>query len=57
MCCRAKNVFSNVLQINMVGEPFLNVNCDHLRAFDENLYRQLICYPQVKYCACLLAVK
>lgn len=50
-------MFSNVLQINMVGEPFLNVNCDHLRAFDENLYRQLICYPQVKYCACLLAVK
>uniref|UniRef100_A0A8B9TEM5 DNA replication licensing factor MCM4 n=1 Tax=Anas platyrhynchos TaxID=8839 RepID=A0A8B9TEM5_ANAPL len=33
-------------EINMVGEPFLNVNCDHLRAFDENLYRQLICYPQ-----------
>uniref|UniRef100_A0A8C9NFD1 DNA replication licensing factor MCM4 n=1 Tax=Serinus canaria TaxID=9135 RepID=A0A8C9NFD1_SERCA len=34
-------------EINMVGEPFLNVNCDHLRSFDENLYRQLICYPQV----------
>ncbi|NXB13707.1 MCM4 factor, partial [Rhagologus leucostigma] len=33
-------------EINMVGEPFLNVNCDHLRSFDENLYRQLICYPQ-----------
>uniref|UniRef100_A0A8C9NC38 DNA replication licensing factor MCM4 n=1 Tax=Serinus canaria TaxID=9135 RepID=A0A8C9NC38_SERCA len=35
-------------EINMVGEPFLNVNCDHLRSFDENLYRQLICYPQIK---------
>ncbi|NXU49981.1 MCM4 factor, partial [Turnix velox] len=33
-------------EINVVGEPFLNVNCDHLRSFDENLYRQLICYPQ-----------
>ncbi|NXQ35819.1 MCM4 factor, partial [Alaudala cheleensis] len=33
-------------EINMVGEPFLNVNCDHLRSFDEDLYRQLICYPQ-----------
>ncbi|CAM4589349.1 unnamed protein product [Lepidochelys kempii] len=30
----------------MVGEPFLNVNCDHLRSFNTNLYRQLICYPQ-----------
>ncbi|XP_039383301.1 DNA replication licensing factor MCM4 [Mauremys reevesii] len=33
-------------EINMVGEPFLNVNCDHLRSFDTNLYRQMICYPQ-----------
>uniref|UniRef100_A0A8C3XUP3 DNA replication licensing factor MCM4 n=1 Tax=Chelydra serpentina TaxID=8475 RepID=A0A8C3XUP3_CHESE len=33
-------------EINMVGEPFLNVNCDHLRSFDTNLYRQLVCYPQ-----------
>ncbi|XP_014374267.1 DNA replication licensing factor MCM4 isoform X1 [Alligator sinensis] len=33
-------------EINMVGEPFLNVNCEHLRSFDANLYRQLVCYPQ-----------
>ncbi|XP_053105030.1 DNA replication licensing factor MCM4 [Hemicordylus capensis] len=33
-------------EINLVGEPFLNVNCDHLKSFDENLYRQLMCYPQ-----------
>ncbi|XP_053571004.1 DNA replication licensing factor MCM4 [Bombina bombina] len=33
-------------EINVVGEPFLNVNCDHLRSFDQDLYRQLICYPQ-----------
>ena len=34
------------LQINAIGEPFLNVNCKHLKEFDEDLYRQLINYPQ-----------
>ncbi|KAM4687368.1 DNA replication licensing factor MCM4 [Discoglossus pictus] len=33
-------------EINVIGEPFLNVNCDHLRTFDQDLYRQLVCYPQ-----------
>lgn len=33
-------------EINTLEEPFLNVNCAHLRTFDEALYRQLICYPQ-----------
>ncbi|XP_053323307.1 DNA replication licensing factor MCM4 [Spea bombifrons] len=33
-------------EINMVGEPFLSINCDHLRTFDQDLYRQLVCYPQ-----------
>ncbi|KAM8967347.1 DNA replication licensing factor MCM4 isoform 2-T2 [Pelodytes ibericus] len=33
-------------EINMVGEPFLNIDCDHLRNFDQDLYRQLVCYPQ-----------
>ncbi|XP_034285625.1 DNA replication licensing factor MCM4 [Pantherophis guttatus] len=33
-------------EINLIGEPFLNLNCDHLKSFDENLYRQLMCYPQ-----------
>uniref|UniRef100_A0A6I8RX95 DNA replication licensing factor MCM4 n=1 Tax=Xenopus tropicalis TaxID=8364 RepID=A0A6I8RX95_XENTR len=33
-------------EINVVGEPFLNVDCDHLRSFDQDLYRQLVCYPQ-----------
>ncbi|XP_076470812.1 DNA replication licensing factor mcm4-like [Babylonia areolata] len=33
-------------EINAIGEPFLNVNCKHLKAFDEDLYRQLISYPQ-----------
>ena len=27
-------------------DPFLNLNCGHLRAFDADLYRQLVCYPQ-----------
>ena len=30
----------------MIGEPFLNFNCDHLKEFDADLYRQLVCYPQ-----------
>jgi len=33
-------------QINVIGEPFLNINCNHLRQFDADLYRQLINYPQ-----------
>lgn len=33
-------------QINLLEEPFLNLNCAHLQKFDEDLYRQLICYPQ-----------
>lgn len=33
-------------EISIVGEPFLNINCEHLREFDGELYRQLICYPQ-----------
>lgn len=35
-------------EINITGEPFLNVNCEHIKSFDTNLYRQLICYPQVR---------
>uniref|UniRef100_A0A5F9D030 DNA replication licensing factor MCM4 n=1 Tax=Oryctolagus cuniculus TaxID=9986 RepID=A0A5F9D030_RABIT len=33
-------------EINVIGEPFLNVNCEHIKSFDKNLYRQLIAYPQ-----------
>ncbi|KAI2549923.1 minichromosome maintenance complex component 4 [Homo sapiens] len=33
-------------EINVIGEPFLNVNCEHIKSFDKNLYRQLISYPQ-----------
>ncbi len=34
------------LQIQLIGEPFLNVNASHLQQFDADLYRQLVCYPQ-----------
>ncbi|KAI1902000.1 hypothetical protein AGOR_G00040210 [Albula goreensis] len=33
-------------EINIVGEPVLNVNCGDLQTFDGDLYRQLISYPQ-----------
>lgn len=39
---------SYILQINITGEPFLNVNCEHIKSFGKNLYRQLISYPQVR---------
>ena len=35
-----------LFQISLIGEPFLNFNCDHLKQFDADLYRQLIQYPQ-----------
>lgn len=34
------------LQIEALGAPFLNVNATHIQLFDEDFYRQLICYPQ-----------
>jgi len=38
---------SNILpQIADLEDPFLNLNCSHLRTFDADLYRQLVCYPQ-----------
>ncbi|KAG9510059.1 DNA replication licensing factor MCM4, partial [Fragariocoptes setiger] len=33
-------------EILTVNEPFLTVNCAHLKGFDPNLYRQLVNYPQ-----------
>ncbi|XP_055374782.1 DNA replication licensing factor MCM4 [Condylostylus longicornis] len=33
-------------EIHTLEEPYLNINCSHLRTFDEGLYKQLICYPQ-----------
>jgi len=33
-------------QINDLEEPYMNINAGHVKSFDEDLYRQLICYPQ-----------
>ncbi|XP_070168557.1 DNA replication licensing factor MCM4 [Polyergus mexicanus] len=33
-------------EIHTLEEPYLNINCAHLEAFDEQLYNRLICYPQ-----------
>lgn len=43
-----KYFYSFVSQISVVGDPVLNVNCLHVQSFDAELYRQLICYPQVQ---------
>ena len=34
------------MQIHVLETPFLNIDCGHLKTFDADLYRQLICYPQ-----------
>ncbi|CAG9564191.1 unnamed protein product [Danaus chrysippus] len=33
-------------EIHTLEEPFLDVDCDHVKIFDSKLHRQLICYPQ-----------
>ncbi|EDW02583.1 DNA replication licensing factor MCM4 [Drosophila grimshawi] len=33
-------------EIHTLEEPYLNLNCAHLKTFEQDLYRQLICYPQ-----------
>lgn len=33
-------------QINDLEQPFLAINAGHIQIFDEDLYRQLVCYPQ-----------
>ena len=30
----------------MLEQPFLNVDCSHIKIFDPELYRQLVSYPQ-----------
>ena len=34
-------------EISVTEEPYFDVNCLHLKDFDTDLYRQLVCYPQV----------
>ncbi|XP_047536583.1 DNA replication licensing factor MCM4 isoform X2 [Vanessa atalanta] len=33
-------------EIFTLEEPFLDVDCDHVKIFDSKLHRQLVCYPQ-----------
>ena len=33
-------------EIHTLEEPYMNINCAHLQAFDAQLYKQLVCYPQ-----------
>lgn len=35
-----------LLQIHVLEQPFLNVDCSHIKKFDPELYRQLVSYPQ-----------
>lgn len=34
-----------ISQIAITGEPVVNINCEHLKAFDEQLHRQVVHYP------------
>ncbi|XP_050597960.1 DNA replication licensing factor MCM4 [Bombus affinis] len=33
-------------EIHTLEEPYLNVNCAHVKTFNEHLYQQLVSYPQ-----------
>lgn len=33
-------------EIHTLEEPFLDVDCEHIKVFDDKLHRQLVCYPQ-----------
>eukprot|EP00095_Tigriopus_kingsejongensis_P012712 maker-scaffold1515_size37859-snap-gene-0.7 protein:Tk12712 transcript:maker-scaffold1515_size37859-snap-gene-0.7-mRNA-1 annotation:"dna replication licensing factor mcm4" len=33
-------------EINVTEDPYMNINCGHINQFDDDLYRQLVCYPQ-----------
>nr|XP_039268975.1 DNA replication licensing factor mcm4-B-like [Styela clava] len=33
-------------EISVTEEPYLDIDCIHLKSFDRDLYRQLVCYPQ-----------
>lgn len=35
-----------LVEIHTLEEPYLNINCAHLESFDQQLYQQLVCYPQ-----------
>ncbi|XP_034835332.1 DNA replication licensing factor MCM4 [Maniola hyperantus] len=33
-------------EIHTLEEPFLDLDCEHVKIFDSKLHRQLVCYPQ-----------
>ena len=33
-------------QISDLEQPYLSINSGHIKIFDDDLYRQLVCYPQ-----------
>ena len=33
-------------EISVIEDPFLNINCVHIKQFDVDLYRQMVSYPQ-----------
>lgn len=37
---------SKLEEISVTEHPFLELDCNHLKFADSNLYRKLICYPQ-----------
>ena len=44
--CKVDNNVIYFPQIHVLETPFLNIDCGHLKTFDAELYRQLVCYPQ-----------
>uniref|UniRef100_A0A0L8GX45 DNA replication licensing factor MCM4 n=1 Tax=Octopus bimaculoides TaxID=37653 RepID=A0A0L8GX45_OCTBM len=43
-------------EIGVSGDPFLCINCAHLKKFDADFYRQMICYPQEVVPICDMAI-
>lgn len=47
MCALVPSMHVHVIyQINTLEEPFLTLNCTHLKRFSPELYGQLVRYPQ-----------
>ena len=45
MVARATHYLQRLEEIAMTKEPFLPINYGHIQQLDEDLYRQLACYP------------
>ena len=42
----APHYLQRLEEIAATEEPFLPINCGHTQQFTEDLYRQIVCYPQ-----------